>query len=161
MHLGFQRPQITQSPVSITVAAGQTAKLKCEASGKPAPNFQWLKDGCDVADIYGVTIATGNGYSTLTINNTQKSHAGEYMCRAFNVFSCWDGIHTIHYATITVAGELSSYNVCLVNTDLSNIYICPLLRSSHHYPESRNSNGDIRLRNQLHLCSLIRPTNGV
>ena len=82
--VGFQRPLITQSPENIKVAAGQKAELKCEASGKPAPNFQWVKDGCDVAGSAGVTITTGNGHSTLTINNIQDSHAGQYMCRAFN-----------------------------------------------------------------------------
>ena len=71
--VGFQRPLITQSPENIKVAAGQKAELKCEASGKPAPNFQWVKDGCDVAGSAGVTITTGNGHSTLTINNIMGS----------------------------------------------------------------------------------------
>ena len=118
--IDFQRPRITQSPVSITVAAGQTAKLKCEASGKPAPNFQWLKDGCDVAGSAGVTITTGNRHSTLTINNIQESHAGQYicMCRAFKFFSCCDDISD--NATITVAGE-SRVHVCLVWANLSTL----------------------------------------
>ena len=103
IHVGFQRPLITQSPVSITVAAGQKAELKCEARGKPAPNFQWLKDGRDVADSDNVTITTGNGHSTLTINNIQESHAGNYMCRAFKYFSCYEDISC--HATITIAGE--------------------------------------------------------
>ena len=97
--------------MSITVAAGQTAELKCEASGKPAPNFQWLKDDHDVADSADVTITTGNRHSTLTINNIQESHAGKYMCRAFKFFSCCDDISD--NATITVAGE-SRVHVCLV-----------------------------------------------
>ena len=108
MHIGFQRPKITHHPESIAViAAGQTAELKCEASGKPAPNFQWWKTGCDeaLADSDDVTIKTGNGHSTLTINNIQKSDAGQYNCKASSLFSCWDDIS--NNATITVAGELS------------------------------------------------------
>ena len=102
--------------MSITVAVGQNAKLKCEASGKPAPNFQWLKDGCDVADSDSVTITTGNGHSTLTINNIQESHTGQYMCRASNFFSYRNDISCP--ATITIAGELS---VPIVYTDLSTL----------------------------------------
>ena len=114
--VGLQRPSITQSPVSIIVATGQKAELKCEASGKPAPKFQWLKDGCDVAGSAGVAITTGNGHSTLTINNIQESQAGDYTCRAFNVFNCWDDIC---HATITVAGKLSMSS--LVYSDLSTL----------------------------------------
>ena len=126
--IDFQRPRITQSPVSITVAAGQTAKLKCEASGKPAPNFQWLKDGCDVAGRADVTITTGNRHSTLTIKNIQESYAGQYMCRAFKFFSCCDDISDI--ATITVAGE-SSVHVCANLSTLSFPCIPMLLPCWH------------------------------
>ena len=108
MHIGFHRPRITHHPESTTViAVGQTAELRCEASGKPAPNFQWWKAGCDeaLADSDEVTIKTGNGHSTLTINNIQKSDAGQYKCKASSLFSCWDDISD--NATITVAGELS------------------------------------------------------
>ena len=111
--VGCQRPLITQSPGNITIAARHKAELECKASGKPAPNFQWLKDGGDVAGSTGVTITTGNGHSTLTINNTHKSHAGEYRCRAFNCFRYRDDISCP--ATITVAGELSMSSY----TDLS------------------------------------------
>ena len=124
--VGFQRPLITQSPVSITRAAGQTAELKCEASGKPAPNFQWLKDGHDVAGSDGVTITTGNRHSTLTINNIQDSHAGQYMCRTSNFFSYQNDISCP--ATITFAGELS---VPSLYTDLST------LKPSSQYDASR------------------------
>ena len=105
MHVGLQCPKITQSPENIKVATGQKVELKCEASGKPAPNFQWLKNDHDVAGSAGVTITTGNGHSTLTINNIQESQAGEYKCRASNVFGYWSDISCP--ATITVAGELS------------------------------------------------------
>ena len=138
--VGFQCPLITQPPGNITVAAGQKAELKCEASGKPAPNFQWLKDGCDVAGSDGVTIATGNGHSTLTINNIQESHAGQYMCRAFNFFSCCKDICC--HATITIAGELS---VQFIYKFEHYDALCPLLRSSYHYPAPKRSKGEIRI----------------
>ena len=113
MHIGFQRPKITQSPVLLDrepnsngiVAAGQTAKLKCEANGKPAPKFQWLKNDRNVAVSADVTVTTVNGKSTLTINNIQKSDAGQYKCKASSLFSCWDDISD--NTTITVASELS------------------------------------------------------
>ena len=105
--IDLQRPSITESPKNIKVAAGQTAELKCKASGKPAPNFQWLimKDGRDVAVDIDVPVTRGNGHSTLTIKNTKESHAGQYRCRASNLFSCWDDISWP--ATIAIIGELS------------------------------------------------------
>ena len=115
--VGCQRPLITQSPGNITVAAKHKAKLECKASGKPAPNFQWLKDDRDVAGSAGVTITTGNRHSTLTINNIQKSHAGEYRCSAFNCFRHRDDISCP--ATITVAGELSVPSLFFFYTDVS------------------------------------------
>ena len=105
MHIDFQRPKITHHPVSTTVAARQTAELKCKASGKPAPKFQWLKNDCNVAVNAHVKIATGNGHSTLTINDIQKSDAGKYKCKASSLFGYWDD--SSDNATITIAGVLS------------------------------------------------------
>ena len=93
-------PFITQFPTSITVNSGQTATLRCIASGSPLPNFQWLKDGNDVAGNTGVTITTSNGDSNLTITNIQTSDAGTNECRAFNSEGRYTGS-----ATITVTGE--------------------------------------------------------
>ena len=123
VYVGSQRPLITQSPVSIKVAAGQKVELKCEASGKPAPNFQWLKNDCDVTGSDGVTITTGNGHSTLTINNIQDSHAGKYRCRAFNCFGYRDDISCP--ATITIAGELSMSSLYKDLSTLSSPQVLP------------------------------------
>ena len=93
-------PFLSQFPDSITVNAGQTATLRCIATGSPPPSFQWLKDGNDVSGNTGVTISTSNGDSNLTISNIQMSDAGSYECRAFNSEGSDTGS-----ATITVMGE--------------------------------------------------------
>ena len=99
---GYKHPSITHPPKDVTVAAGQKAELKCEASGKPAPSFQWLKDGCIIAGSNDVTITSVNGHSTLTIKNIQAPQGGKYSCRVFSIFRCTrlDDCH----ATITVIG---------------------------------------------------------
>ena len=95
-----ETPFLTQLPSSIIVYSGQTATLRCIATGTPPPNFQWLKDGSVVACSTGDTITTNNGDSILTITNVQTSDAGTYECRAFNSEGSDTGS-----ATITVFGE--------------------------------------------------------
>ena len=93
-------PFLSQFPESIIVNAGQTATLRCIATGTPPPSFQWFKDGNDVSGNTGVTITTSNGDSTLNITNVQPSDAGTYECRAFNSEGSDSGS-----ATVTVIGE--------------------------------------------------------
>lgn len=64
-----EAPTISAQPVSTTVAAGQSASFSVEASGDPAPTFQWRKDG---ADIPGATSAT------LLLASVQESDEGDY-----------------------------------------------------------------------------------
>lgn len=62
-------PVITSQPVSQTVRAGETAVFSVDATGVPAPSFQWRRDGASLGG------ATG---STLTLENVQTTQAGSY-----------------------------------------------------------------------------------
>ncbi|MDB5337474.1 MAG: glucose dehydrogenase [Planctomycetaceae bacterium] len=51
-------PAITEQPEDVTVGLGQTATFSVEASGSPAPSFQWQRsddNGMNWADIAGAT----------------------------------------------------------------------------------------------------------
>jgi pectate lyase len=62
-------PTIATQPASQTVNAGQTATFNVAANGTSPFNYQWRKDGSDVA---GATAAS------LTLPNVQDGDAGSY-----------------------------------------------------------------------------------
>ena len=54
---------------------GQNITLHCNATGNPAPNITWTKDGNSVVLYQG---------ETYTIYNIQREGAGDYTCTAWN-----------------------------------------------------------------------------
>ncbi|MEW6158726.1 MAG: SUMF1/EgtB/PvdO family nonheme iron enzyme, partial [Verrucomicrobiota bacterium] len=62
-------PQITTQPLSRTVLVGEPVTFSVEATGIPAPGYQWQKNDSDL------TGATGSSY---TIAAAQLSDAGDY-----------------------------------------------------------------------------------
>ncbi|SHL06732.1 Ig and FN3 domain-containing protein, partial [Desulforamulus aeronauticus] len=68
-------PSITDQPQNQTVTIGQTATFTVTAAGSEPLNYQWKKDGIDIA---GATSAT------LDIVNAQTSDAGIYTVEVSN-----------------------------------------------------------------------------
>ncbi|KAM7442287.1 Hemicentin-1 [Porites harrisoni] len=62
-------------PINQTVMEGQNVTLHCNATGNPAPNITWTKDGNAVVLYQG---------ETYTIYNIQREAAGGYTCTAWN-----------------------------------------------------------------------------
>ena len=62
-------------PTNQTVVEGAMATFYCNATGNPAPQIKWLKDGKTV----GVE-------STLAFT-TERNHSGRYWCLAENSFN--------------------------------------------------------------------------
>ena len=62
-------PVITRQPVGLTVRAGETAVFSVEASGVPAPSFQWRLNGSPLS---------GQVSSLLTLANVTSSQVGNY-----------------------------------------------------------------------------------
>ena len=61
---------------------GDTARLRCEATGYPTPTITWSKNGVDVTSSYnGKAYVQGN---TLVIPQVGIDDAGVYTCRATN-----------------------------------------------------------------------------
>ncbi|MDF9832341.1 autotransporter-associated beta strand protein [Ereboglobus sp. PH5-5] len=68
-------PIITTSPIGQTVSAGTDITLKAEASGAPAPDYQWYKNNTPVAS------ATND---TLVFTSAQSADTGSYHAVAIN-----------------------------------------------------------------------------
>jgi hypothetical protein len=68
-------PSITQQPASQTVIVGGTAEFSVQASGEPAPLYQWYRDN---------QLLPGATNSTLTVSDAQLSDTGAVRVRAKN-----------------------------------------------------------------------------
>ncbi|MFN0066090.1 MAG: immunoglobulin domain-containing protein [Limisphaerales bacterium] len=66
---GGTLPVITGEPEDETVTAGETAAFTVTATGNPAPNYQWFRQGTNYP---GATLPT------LAITNAQLADAGDY-----------------------------------------------------------------------------------
>lgn len=66
---GNSPPLIVTQPQNVTASAGGTATLSVQATGSPAPTFQWTRNG---APLFGATAAS------LVFSIVQPSDAGTY-----------------------------------------------------------------------------------
>ena len=66
---------ISQKPSSKVVVEGENVTLRCNATGNPAPNITWTKDGSPTVLYQG---------ETYSIVNIQRQAAGDYTCTAWN-----------------------------------------------------------------------------
>jgi hypothetical protein len=82
-------PQITAQPQSQTVTAGANVTFTVQATGLPAPTYQWYNTGVMIG---GATSAT------LTLSNVQVTNSGSYYVVVTNVA----GSVTSNAATLTV-----------------------------------------------------------
>ncbi len=83
-------PVITVQPVGVTVTAGQTATFSVTATGTPPPNYQWQKNGANIAG------ATGASYTTPVTS------AGDSGSKFDVVVTNSKGSETSAVATLTV-----------------------------------------------------------
>ncbi len=89
-------PVIAEHPSSIGVLRGGSASFTVQASGDPAPSYQWRKD---TEDIPGATSAT------FSISPVQPSDAGSYACFVSNA----SGSALSDAATLTVHTPLAAW----------------------------------------------------
>jgi hypothetical protein len=69
---------INAGPSNQVVAAYNTATFSVDASGYPAPNYQWLFNGVEVPGANG---------SSLVISNVGTNHLGNYWVEVWNAYS--------------------------------------------------------------------------
>ncbi|KAM3656121.1 LOW QUALITY PROTEIN: filamin-A-like [Ammospiza maritima maritima] len=86
-----QPPELTEAPPEqLVVFPSDDAVLKCAASGSPAPQFRWTRDGrpfpspsLSPAELAGVSVSPGGG--TLVINASLAGRLqGRFRCEATN-----------------------------------------------------------------------------
>lgn len=78
-----QPPMITQHTHRMLVLEGQTANLRCEASGDPAPIIHWIAPNDRLLGNSSRTSVYANG--TLSITITTSKDYGTFTCIAANV----------------------------------------------------------------------------
>jgi Immunoglobulin domain len=74
-------PSFQTQPVSQTISGGSTVAFHANASGSPAPSYQWHYNGGILSNGNGVSGATG---ATLVINGATGTNAGTYYCVVSN-----------------------------------------------------------------------------
>ncbi|KAJ8017069.1 hypothetical protein DPEC_G00013950 [Dallia pectoralis] len=83
-----QPPVITRQPNSNTAFGVEDIFLTCEASGNPAPEFRWTKDGKEFipANDRGLSVTPGSGSFAATGEGSEpmSKYQGKYSCYASN-----------------------------------------------------------------------------
>lgn len=78
------RPSIEEIPSPIDIIEGESANIECKASGKPPPEFSWVKVvnqlNLSSSERFKVDPVTG----MLTIISARRDDSGEYQCIASN-----------------------------------------------------------------------------
>ena len=87
-------PAITTQPVAQTILAGQTATFSVVATGKPAPTYQWRRNG---------TALSGATAATLTLPNVSLTGGGDITVDVTNVSGAFGGsVTSAPVAVLTV-----------------------------------------------------------
>ena len=95
------KPSITQSPQSITAAAGTDITLECRATGDPIPTVQWLNNNWPIVPVYETIFRPG--YGKLLIKNSNAGDNGTYQCRFTNI----KAVVTSNIAIVKVNGNFA------------------------------------------------------
>uniref|UniRef100_A0A8C5X6K5 Hemicentin-1 n=1 Tax=Malurus cyaneus samueli TaxID=2593467 RepID=A0A8C5X6K5_9PASS len=96
----------SEMPSEVGVLLGESVQLLCNATGVPAPDVQWLKDGKTVAndDLQRIRVAPDG--STLNISRALTSDTGKYICVATNPAGEEDRIFNLNvYVPPTIANS--------------------------------------------------------
>ncbi|XP_069729285.1 hemicentin-2 [Phaenicophaeus curvirostris] len=66
----------------LTAVTNESLRIRCRATGVPAPQIQWVKDGHPLGEQDGVVVSEDGG--TLLITRVGLGHEGLYVCRGSN-----------------------------------------------------------------------------
>ncbi len=91
-------PVITGEPSSSSANPGESITFSVEATGSPAPTYQWFKDNVALSDGSGISGSTAR---TLSLTNLTLASAGVYKVVVTNIA----GSDTSASATLTVTED--------------------------------------------------------
>lgn len=106
-------PNITIRPEIIEKRAGETAVIRCEASGHPKPEIKWIHNGQPLSES-PMNNRRSVSSNSITIADLAKSDTGNYGCNAtnsvgydyqdvyINVLSMFENIITNHISEIEI-----------------------------------------------------------
>ena len=77
------KPSAKVRPESVSTTVGQKLKLDCEASGDPAPQINWEKDGSPQIPRAKLKHLSSGGI-TLVIESVILEDSGVYVCEVHN-----------------------------------------------------------------------------
>ncbi|XP_068012089.1 LOW QUALITY PROTEIN: hemicentin-2 [Melanerpes formicivorus] len=80
------RLQIGDGESHLTAVTNGSLRLQCRATGTPAPQIRWLKDGQPLGQQQGAVVSEDGG--TLLIARVGLAHQGLYVCQGSN----WAGL---------------------------------------------------------------------
>ncbi|KAF2885739.1 hypothetical protein ILUMI_20443 [Ignelater luminosus] len=79
-----EKPQWIRSLNNQSAPLGKSHTLECEATGKPAPTFRWLKNGRELTLGARFKLETKGGTAWLHISEVLDIDEGDYTCEASN-----------------------------------------------------------------------------
>lgn len=77
-------PFFTVTPKIVEGAEGETAVIRCEASGNPEPTIKWIHNGRPLSDAPPNPRRSVTSNS-ITVTSLTKNDTGNYGCNATNI----------------------------------------------------------------------------
>ncbi|KAL1022832.1 hypothetical protein UPYG_G00032950 [Umbra pygmaea] len=92
------------TPVMVSVLAGNSVTLACESNAVPPPTITWFKNGRTVTESASLRFQAGG--QMLELKGAEVSDTGQYVCKATNVAGQVDKIfHLNVYVPPSIAGS--------------------------------------------------------
>jgi len=122
---------ITHPPREIAYKSAEKVELPCEASGDPAPEYQWTRNGFLVRLDGDVEILPGVG--TIVVLYPNPRHEGVYQCTATNEFGTAVSATTV--LKMAVMDPFATTVVVPTHTPLVGMPLTLKCASPYSYPK--------------------------
>ncbi|XP_056302690.1 neuregulin 2a isoform X5 [Danio aesculapii] len=94
-------PSLKRMKNPVLADEGSRLIVKCEATGSPAPEYKWYKDGAELKKSKEIRIRNGKKNSKVQIGSAKLEDSGNYTCVAENILGKANGTSTVHVQSIT------------------------------------------------------------